>query len=135
MSNYIASELKTFEFQGDTITAEIESLENDDFAKLLPFFTTNDSGETILRFEDKEKFEAVALKFLGKYVKSFEGLKDRNGQPISLETVIKKTYFMQLTAEMMKELFILSKISEDEEKKSDAPSEQSSAESDCEMTG
>lgn len=128
MSNYIPNYESEIEFEGDTIRLEIAPLENDDFRKILPYFKEDDNGEIKLRFEDQEKFSTVSSEILKKYVVQFTGLKDHNGQPVDLDTVISKVYFIKLSGELFNQVFLASGISKEDEKKSDGPSEQASQE-------
>lgn len=129
MSSYMPSYETTIEFEGDTISIEIEPLSNEDFEKLLPFFKEDVDGKIQMSFEDKAKFNKVGLDVVGRYVVRFEGLKDGKGQPVSLETVLTKTYFIKLAAELFSLTFLASGVTEAEEKKSEGPSTPASLES------
>jgi len=117
MSKYLPSEHFETEFEGDNVSFDVESLDQADFFMLVPFFHTDDDGETKLRFDDRLKFMKMAGELIGKYVKNFAGLKDANGQEISVSVVSQKTYFMSLSQEIIGKLFEVSRLSGEDEKK------------------
>lgn len=121
MSSYIPSDHVVMEFQGDTITFDMEPITSKDFGQLMPYYVQGDDGNLTLRFEDQMAFSEVAGGLLRRYVTNFAGLTDARGNAVPFETVMDKMYFMPLKAEMVSKLFALSTVKPDDEKKSEEP--------------
>lgn len=118
MSGYIPNDHVTIEWQGDTITCDMEPITNADFSKLMPFYHQGEDGVMTLRFEEQMDFARVAGEMLPRYVTNFGGLKDARGNDVPFDTVLEKMYFMPLKSELVGRLFALSTVSGDDEKKS-----------------
>lgn len=108
MSNFTPLVEKEYEFEGDNVKIRFARLKRVHMLRALPAFYE------IADKTDDENFLSKAGHLLGDiideipgYVKEFEGLKDANGEPVSIMTVCEDFYFtrlaMQIAMDMVKE--------------------------------
>jgi len=91
MSRYVRTPSKTFEFDGDTVTARFKPLTSLDLALVSEGSSKKD--------EVKHMGEILARCVVG-----ISGLKDADGAEVPLDIVVSDAYFVQLAAEMFKAL-------------------------------
>ena len=117
MSKYTSKFKYEYDFEDDTVKVSSTRLKRKDFLKLTPFIETDDKGEVRMTFHDQNKFVDICADLLPKYIVSMTGLNDEDGVPITLETVIEETYFMDITSEMINRLFSSANMSSKKERK------------------
>jgi hypothetical protein len=109
MSNYVPTVRFETEFEGDIISMELRQLTRKTFLDWTPFLSKMDD-EGKLSEEDTIKMVNVAADILPEYVSDFKGLKDANGNPISIETVSTEVYFMDLVSILVTKLMEISQV-------------------------
>jgi len=111
-------------FEEDTVTMELDQLTRKQFLSWMPYMSeVDDEGK--LSTENTMKLVNEAADLIPEYVKNFKGLKDMDGVAITLETVVKKVYFMTLVSEIVMELIQNSQVGKGievpDEKNSEGP--------------
>ena len=108
MSKFTKQVKKEYTFEDDIVKVSMSRLKRKDAIKLAPFMTEPDeSGNVMMKFEDSLIFADKACEILSKYVTSFEGLKEDDGTPLTVEDIFGEdgsTYFMELVSSMMSDL-------------------------------
>ena len=89
MSRYVAQTVKTFEFDGDTVTVVFKPLSYGDMLALRAIG------------HDEVKFFAEAGRILPAVVSSLSGLRDAAGNDVTLATVIEQGYFAALVGQII----------------------------------
>ena len=121
MSRFTKTVQYVTEFQGDTVKVTLERLKRKDLLMLAPLMPKADSEGKVtvnLDTEDNLKLLSAVADRLPDYVKSFEGLKDANGEEITIQDVAEEAYFGELLSDIFAKLFDISFVSEDEIKNS-----------------
>lgn len=121
MSNYLPLVKKTFEFQGDKISAEFKRLTRAQMIKIAPHIPSEDADETLM---DQMKTADVSIGILIENMESFKGLKDEDGNALEFNDICHESYFTPLLSEMAMSLLSESMVSD--EKKSSSSSDPSS---------
>lgn len=112
MSNFTPLVAKQYEFDGDKIHIKFSRLKRKDMLKLMPSIQKMQNTD-----DDVRKGEAIAemvnegLTFLPEYVKEINGLVDAEGNPIGIDVVADDMYFMQLAAEIIRDIMSESSLS------------------------
>ena len=123
MSKYIPRVKHEIEFQGDTITMNMQRLSRSDVMSLAPHFSTmatsgegEDAEPTDLKlsFETQLEVNNLAAEWLPKYIHDFNGLYDSEKTPIPLSTVIEDSYFIALMNNIIHQLFKISMAQKEE---------------------
>lgn len=122
MSYFTKKIAKTYTFENDEVKVSMRRLKKKDFIRISPHLgEPDDNGKFKLKFADQMAFIEIAGGMLIKYVDSFEGLKDNEGNAISLEETCGEeegeAYFMPLLSEMFSDLMSNSFSGKDDEKK------------------
>lgn len=91
MSRYVRNPSKTFEFDGDKVTAVFKPLSALDLAQMTDNSTRSDEVR-------------VMGEVLSKNIQEVRGLLDADGSPIDVHTLATDAYFVGLAAEMFKAL-------------------------------
>lgn len=124
MSNFTPLVEFSTQFDGDTVTMKLGRLKKKHMVRLLPKFleSIDDDNSTeseggfklnILKMmQDETEIAELAAEFIGEYVHEFKGLKDADGNAISLETVVEQNYFQDLMSSILKELISISSPSQ-----------------------
>ena len=112
MSNYTPLVSFKTEFEGDEVTMNLDQLSRETFMSWTPYMSLMD--------EDGKLDEVLTVKLIGEastmlpiYVKDFRGLKDADGNAVSLDTVVEKVYFIQLVTEIVMQLIVISKVGQE----------------------
>lgn len=123
MSKYLPSIKESLEFEGDTVTFDVRSMDREDFMPLSAKIELAEDGTTVkMAFKDQMEFAAMAAELLPKYIDNFTGLKDAAGAPVDLQTVCSKLYFMSLAQGLVTVLFKHSRL--DTNDTAEGPSEE-----------
>jgi len=117
MSKFTKSCPYETEFEEDKITMNLNRLRRADMMVLMPFMNEAGKGEVKVDVD----LMNLASDLLPNYVENFKGLKDEDGNPVTIETVCDQTYFMTLAGEIIAELFNISKLGDEDSKNSDKP--------------
>lgn len=121
MSGFTPSVKKTFEFEGDKVEVVLRRLKRKDFQKWSQHLKVD--GDVVkMTFSDKLEMGDVLFGILPDYVVSFDGLKDGDGNPMSLMAALEEAYFTELVSKIIGELFKISNLSKEEAKNSGGPS-------------
>jgi len=133
MSKFTKQIKRTYQFDGDEIQITMDRLKRKDALKIAPLMTEPDeNGKVAMSFEDSMKFADVASSILKKYITVFEGLKDGDGNALSVGDIFGEegaVYFMELVSEIISDLMEASFTNKETEKKSESTQENSSSES------
>jgi hypothetical protein len=129
MSKY--SPLVNFEteFEGDTVKMQLKHLSRKTFLGWMPYFSKvekidDGEGNTVVKLDEETTLNLVndAADILPQHVKDFKGLKDTNGDPVSIDVVIEDVYFMELVSEIVVKLIEMARVGkETTEGKSEGP--------------
>jgi len=125
MSNYRKNVGKTFEFEGDTIKVIAAPMKRKEALMMVPYMTKGEDGEVKLRFEDQMAILDIGADVLPKCIKTFEGLRDADGEQITFDEAVSEFYFMSLISEILQFVLNISSTDKDDEKKSEEPLENS----------
>jgi len=105
MSNFTPLVKKEFEFEGDKVWVTFSRLRRKDMLELIPLLgslKTVDGGEET---EEKRRVTAQAIEMmyglLPTYIQKMDGLKDTEGNDISVETLSTEVYFMALATDIV----------------------------------
>jgi hypothetical protein len=98
MSNFTPLVTKEYDFDGDKVKVTFSRLLRKDMLNVMPAFAKlNAAGEGSRDHDDAVNDILNGLAdSLPHCVKSFTGLNDSTGSPISIETVVGEMYFMRL---------------------------------------
>ncbi len=122
MSQFTPLVRKQYTFEGDTVSVAFARLKRKDFHKLAPHIKFDaDTGKTKMSFHDQIEFSGVMAEVLPEYVKEFAGLKDSDGNAVTLQQALEEVYFMSLIGDVVSDLFESSNMKESEAKKSAPP--------------
>lgn len=118
MSKFIRSFKHTIKFDGDTIEFTLETLKRADVIILTPMFSS----------VTKEITENEALILSGEvldivqpYVTEMNGLKDDDGNPVSIAEVFERQYFFEMLTELINVLLEKSNPNKIDEKGKPTP--------------
>jgi len=114
MSNYTRNIVKTFEFDGDSITVEFSRLKRKHLMALSPFL----SDDGAMKFSDQMEMINAASEFIPELIQSFDGLKDSNGDVISLSEVLEESYFTPLVSDILSAIMDVSFLNQADVKNS-----------------
>jgi len=118
MSGFTARVHFTTEFDGDTVSMQLGRLSTRHIMQMMPHFedALDSENKPGLKFALNSELEVsrVATEFLPEYVYDFSGLKDSDGNAVSLETAISAWYFNQLISSILRKLMEISKPSIEE---------------------
>ena len=118
MSGFTKSVTFKTTFDGDEVVCKMDRLSRKDMAKFAPYIDQTTAGEAGMKFSDHIQMLEFACEVLPSYVKSLHGLKDAGGEPLELDTVLSESYFMQLVADILRELLECSMPHKEDEKNS-----------------
>lgn len=99
MSKFVRSQLCTFSFDGDKVTARLSPLEYGDMMRL-----QSNSGSR----DRITEFVGVAQDIAPKYIADFSGLRDSDGNAVDFDTVAKQVYFAELLRDVVGKLMEIS---------------------------
>lgn len=91
MSRYVRNPTRTFEFDGDSITAVLKPLSQLELASL---------GDAASRVDEVRTMGDV----VERNVVSLSGIADADGKEIDVATIAREAYFVQLAADIFKAL-------------------------------
>jgi len=119
---------KTFEttFDGDTVSMTLTRLKRKDMMKMAPALSkikqnmTEEEGAEVL-----DEFADIVIR----NTSNFSGLKDNDGNLISLEEAVEEAYFIYLTSAIATELMKISSVRTDVGEAQEGKLQQSSGES------
>ena len=121
MSSYTKSIKCEFEFEGDKVNITMGRMNRKDAMSLMPFFgDPGPDGKIAMNFTSQMEMLDAASDLLPKYIKSMTGLKDEDGEDISIKTICEEAYFLNLISEIIAELVDASFLTEKKVKKSHA---------------
>lgn len=126
MSKYRSTFKRATEFDGDTVTVTFVQIKKKHLFAMSGLLHQTGDGNFVLQGTEAEMIELMSST-LGDCVKSVEGLTDADGQPVSKETIFDEAYFLSLISWMFTTLVAGSKLGDEDEKKSDAPSDETSS--------
>ena len=116
MSKFSLTDKFETTFEGDVIHVVMSKLKRKDYLKITPFVKIDEvTKEVKMSFNDEQTFLDVAADLLPTYVENFDGLKDDNGKPIEVKTVVEHVYFLKLTSELVSQLMKNSGLQEEDE--------------------
>jgi len=122
MSKFTKRITRTYKFDGDVLTVEMDRLKRKDALSIMPHLPKmEDDGET-LKMDQKQqaKLMEVSGDILQKYLVTIIGL-TMDDKPVTSEEAIillfDQSYFMELQSDILSDLFTASFNSEDKEKK------------------
>lgn len=102
MSKWLPTETKELEFEGDAVRVSYSRLEYGDFLRLAPHLKIDGAGNVSSGdLVGNVELCMIAAELLPKYVRSFTGLTDATGAPVTLEAVCKEIYFLPLVADLL----------------------------------
>ncbi len=111
MSNFLPLISKTYEFEGDTITASFKRLTRGQMILISPFIQNSTDKES-QSVEDQMRLIDITVNALSENIESFEGLKDSDDCEIAFDTAQNEAYFMSLLSEMAMDLITESMVQE-----------------------
>lgn len=117
--------LNPIEFDGDTVIFHAKRLLMEDMLTLAKHF---DAAAGVMRFADPAAVCKIAADILPKYMTDIEGMVDKDGMPVPLETLLAAAgefYFAPLLGRIFVELVTISMVGS-QLKNSDPPSPASS---------
>ena len=104
MSNFTPLVEKIHTFEGDEIRVTFSRLRRKHILKLMPLIQSLDHANSK---KDKSKVDVIQSDLLGQileilpeHIKEFTGLKDKDGNAISFDTVADDTYFLNLSTDI-----------------------------------
>jgi len=121
MSNFTPSVTYKTEFDGGEVLAVMRRLKMSAAVSLSPYLEKTKGGEVTLSFSKQSELSKVLSEVLTGHIITLE-LKDADGKPVTLETVLEESYFQALVYDLMTELFVISQPSEGLKKKQTSPS-------------
>lgn len=105
MSNYTRTITRSFTFEKDTITVEMTRLTKAAFRRLGEYLEVVDGIPTgKISFKNQLDMLLEASELLPAHVVKITGLADAEGQPLGIEDIADQQYFVDLTADIFKEL-------------------------------
>lgn len=111
------------QFQDDNVHITMERLKRKDLLRLAPLMPEADKDGTIkmdFDFADNLKLFEEVGGILPKYIKTFTGLKDDNGNALTFDDINHESYFMDLLSDIFTHLFEVSFVNKADEKNSGA---------------
>ena len=117
MSKFIRSVPFKTEYDGDSISMNLQPLKRKDILKLAPFMGDGESVGTLDSFQMMD----VGSGLIPNYVTNFKGLVDAEDQQITIEEAVDESYFTELVSIIMQELFAISNMGKDDSKNSHKP--------------
>lgn len=123
MSKFTRSVPFSTEFEGDNVSCQIKRLTRADITAISSLIDHSKADENGMPCaEDNQKMLNATIDLLPQYVgDSFRGLRDADGNPVTIEDVCSEAYFLALATEMATMLLNSSQLSEEDVKKSNAP--------------
>lgn len=121
MSNFLPSRTFRIEFDGDVITGRLRPLTRQDLLRLSPYFKQAPGGAVSMIFADQMALADAAAELLPAYIEDFSGL-TVDGRPAGLEVALEQSYFLELLAALIGDLFAASTLSAVKKPMSGAPS-------------
>ena len=118
MSNFTPHITFETDFEGDHITAKLSRLKRKDMTTVARYVDVDEEGN-LAGGLDVEQMIEFAAEVLPRYVEEFKGLKDADGNAISIETVVDEAYFLPLVTELVSALFDASGMKAADEKNSE----------------
>ena len=97
MSNFTKSLVEKFNFDGDEVTVTFTRLKRKHLISLAPHMTADGN----IAFSDQVKFMDAAAEVLPDIITSMTGLKDSDGNALTVEDVVNETYFVGLVSDLM----------------------------------
>lgn len=116
MSKFLKTCRNIFEFDGDKVEVVAERLKKDDVLTMNSFGAMVDGTYTVDGTKSKE-MAAFTSDLLKKRVKSFSGLTDGNGEPVTLDDVLSEMYFTSLVDDILVFILDSSVLNKETEKK------------------
>lgn len=124
MSNFTKSYTVELSFEDDVVTLRMSRMKRKDALKLIPYMGEPDEqGNVPLTFASQVELMDVAADLLPKYIADMTGLKDEDGNALTVEEMLDEAYFLTLVGEIVNVLMTKSFVSKDAEKKLDVPQE------------
>ena len=105
-------------FEDDIVKMQLDQLSREIFLGWMPYMSKVDKDGN-LSIEDTLKLINDAADILPEHVKDFKGLKDANGDAVSIETIVDKVYFMPLVSEIVMRLIEICQIGKGKEEKAE----------------
>ena len=97
MSGFSKAITFTIEFEGDHVKFVAQKLKRKHSQALLPFFANFGEGqENTLSPENASKMADAGIPILVELTESMTGLKDENGNALTIEEIAEETYFSEL---------------------------------------
>ena len=123
MSDYLPTVSKTYEFQGDTVSATFKRMTRRQMMAISPLLPATANG-TPVEQSQQEQFALMdaAIEALAENVESFKGIKDMEGRGMDFEEVKDQAYFTSLLSEMAMDLITESMVQEKKNPSSTEPS-------------
>lgn len=115
MSKFTPSVTKHYQFDGDNVTVELNRLSKAAMFSLSPYI--GDGSEDSV---DVEGMLKKGTDHVAGHIKSMTGLKDADGEEISVHTMVSSAYFITLVSKILVDLFEISQPTEDDAKNSGA---------------
>jgi len=125
MSKYTPTVRFETVFENDTVTMDLKQLSRKTFLGWMPYFSkTDEDGK--LTPEDTLNLVNEAAEIIPSHVVDFKGLRDANGDAISLKTVVDEVYFIELVSQIVMRLIEICQVGKGTEVKSEELPEASS---------
>ena len=105
-------------FENDTITMSLKRLKRKAMMKLTPYLIANEESVSTKGKISEMELMNVSADMLPEHVVNFKGLKDADGNEISLEAMCEEAFFIPLQAGIISELFEITKLREEDAKNS-----------------
>lgn len=102
MSNFTPLVKRKFVFEGDDVSVTFSRLKRKHMLKMLPKFIA--IKDNLKETTDVELLAPLIDEFGDKavdYIRSIEGLKDANGEDVTITEVIENAYFLEFFADIM----------------------------------
>jgi len=115
MSNFTPLVNKQYEFEGDTVKVRFARLKRKHMFKLMPLI--QQARDAVGEDGDKSKMAEFSTEMLGSmldllpsYVEEIDGLTDKAGNAISIDTVADDTYFIDLAGDIAMDILDASMV-------------------------
>ena len=133
MSRFTPSVKYSTSFDGDNISMVLTRLKRKDAMRLAKFYQYDEKKKQGSLIGDEAELMEVVADVLPRYVNDFAGLVTAENRPMSIEEAIDEMYFMPLIGDILSELMNISSLSEDDEVKSEQPSDDGTQGSSAEL--
>ena len=92
---------KVFPFDGDTVAVKATRLNRGGLRKLQPLMKTDKKGNVAIDQTDAVLVLDLGAEIIKEHVIGMEGLRDSDGQPVSVDEMIDGTYHMDLSTTIL----------------------------------